>query len=419
VPPYGEDRGGWAVVRPRRRKVFEQADGQRDRFREFQRRGRGWEVQQRRQSGSRVQLGYDRRYSDMEDSDAFEAPVQSYDGRAILQYSKPERSKKATRWQSVSDSEHRRRAASRGLHYRLSARPAVHRRLSPHREIIQQPNARFVGEKEGCHVRGQHHQPWKRDFTVHDITGKDKPSFVSFYFTNVPEDISYISLRRGFEVCGMMEDVYLAKKRNANGGVFGFVRYDNVKDVDKLLKAVNNVWFGDWRVVAKVASFDRFGNKKYGVGEGFHRKPIILGRDGVKSLVGRGIHIEGNVLKGTESVVGAAAIGSGKVTLEMAKGNNSNEGKVELEKEGRQAQYVEVKENQVFIPKYTSSASDMSWASKGMVASVLNGDAIPMLQRRIFYAGFVKLVIIPLGADKVFLRSLDDVDVTTMLSEAT
>jgi hypothetical protein len=59
-----------------------------------------------------------------------------------------------------------------------------------------------------------------------------------------------------------MEDVYLARKRNVNGAVFGFVRYGKVKDIDKLLKAVNNVWFGDCKVVVKVSSFDRFGNKR-------------------------------------------------------------------------------------------------------------------------------------------------------------
>jgi len=60
----------------------------------------------------------------------------------------------------------------------------------------------------------------------------------------------------------------------------------------------------------------------------------------------------------------------------------------------------------------------MSWASKGLVVSVLNGDAIPVLQRRIFDAGFVNLVMIPSGADKVLLCSLDEVDASTLLSEA-
>jgi len=39
-----------------------------------------------------------------------------------------------------------------------------------------------------------------------------------FLFILPTYDISYKSLRQGFEVCGMMEDVYLARKRNVNGG---------------------------------------------------------------------------------------------------------------------------------------------------------------------------------------------------------
>ena len=121
--------------------------------------------------------------------------------------------------------------------------------------------------------RVQQQQKRPRSVSRHsETTQRDQPitvnsKFVSFYLTNVPHDIPYITLRQGFEVCAVMEDVYLARKCNVNGGVFGFVRYDNVKDVDKLLKAVNNVWFGDWRVVAKVATFDRFGNKKEAGGE--------------------------------------------------------------------------------------------------------------------------------------------------------
>jgi len=79
-------------------------------------------------------------------------------------------------------------------------------------------------------------------------------------------------LRQGFEVCGIMEDVYLARKRNANGGAFGFVRYCKSKDIEKLLKAVNNVWFGDWKVVAKVASFVRDSKNR---GEGVTPSLII------------------------------------------------------------------------------------------------------------------------------------------------
>ena len=290
-----------------------------------------------------------------------------------------------------------------------SARTIADRGCSLHREVHQQPFARKVGEEADGSIRAQYPNQWQWDYTAHDNIGSGKQSFVSFYFTNVSDDISYISLRQGFEVCGIMEDVYLAKKRNVNGGVFGFVRYGKVMNVEKLLKALNNVWFGDCRVVAKVASFDRFGNKKQGVGAKV---------EGEKNKVGIGIHIEREHFKGNESAEGAEVNGRGKVASEAADRNNSKEGVVEYVRDGRKSQYDEDKFKQVFVPKYTSSVSDMSWAVKGVVVPVLNSDAIPVLQRRIFDAGFVNLVIIPLGADKVFLRSLDDVDVNTTLSEA-
>lgn len=46
-------------------------------------------------------------------------------------------------------------------------------------------------------------------------------------------------------------------KPNVNGEVYGFVRFSKVRDVGKLLKAVNAVYFGSFRVKAKVARFDR------------------------------------------------------------------------------------------------------------------------------------------------------------------
>ena len=78
-------------MRPRRRKALEHSDGQRDRFQADQWRGRGWEGQQRRQTRVRVQLGSELRHSDMEDWEDSEVPVQSYDGRTVLHYSRPGR----------------------------------------------------------------------------------------------------------------------------------------------------------------------------------------------------------------------------------------------------------------------------------------------------------------------------------------
>jgi len=54
----------------------------------------------------------------------------------------------------------------------------------------------------------------------------------------------------------MLDEVVVPRKCNALGEVYGFVKFSNVRDVHKLLKAVNVVWFGNWRVQARVARFD-------------------------------------------------------------------------------------------------------------------------------------------------------------------
>ncbi|KEH26340.1 hypothetical protein MTR_6g453110 [Medicago truncatula] len=81
--------------------------------------------------------------------------------------------------------------------------------------------------------------------------------FVTFYFTNFLPQLSIIYLRKGFEVCGLLEEVVVPSRRNANEEVYGFVRFSKVMDVSKLLKALNAVCFGSFRVREKVARFDR------------------------------------------------------------------------------------------------------------------------------------------------------------------
>ena len=54
----------------------------------------------------------------------------------------------------------------------------------------------------------------------------------------------------------------MARNRNARGQIYGFVRFINVRDVKKLQKALNNVFFGQNKVLANVACFDRFGEVK-------------------------------------------------------------------------------------------------------------------------------------------------------------
>ena len=242
VPPCGGERGEWTVVRPRRRKVFEQADGQRDRFLAVQRRGEGWGDHQRQWSRSRVHTGSDWGFGNEE-----RLPSQTFDRKAALQYSKS-----GSKW----GRQQRRRAEPEGYSTVAVSRDqqiqrrrpwtdagrgrARYREAAPHQLFTRKAREARVrtavgrgrardsvashrrfprkeGEEAAGHGRWLQHEHWHRDPIELDDTGTGKQPFVSFYFTNVPEDISYIALRQGFEVCGILEDVYLAKKRNVNG----------------------------------------------------------------------------------------------------------------------------------------------------------------------------------------------------------
>jgi hypothetical protein len=55
----------------------------------------------------------------------------------------------------------------------------------------------------------------------------------------------------------MLEDVYVAKRRHRNGEPYGFIKFYNVRDVTKMMKALNVVFFGQFHVRASVAKFER------------------------------------------------------------------------------------------------------------------------------------------------------------------
>ena len=113
---------------------------------------------------------------------------------------------------------------------------------------------------------------------------------VSFYFTNFPEFMSMFRLCQFFEVCGILSDVYIARKRNFRGQAYGFLRFMNVKNRDKLALALNNVWIAQCRIWAREARFDRFASDSsivFGDGRIVAEEGNVVVRvrgDGVKNL---------------------------------------------------------------------------------------------------------------------------------------
>ena len=124
--------------------------------------------------------------------------------------------------------------------------------------VQQQGSARVSGAVRDAHVgkRTVNGVGLDRNFATDDHhSDNGTKRFFTFYITNFPDHANYWYLRMGFEVCGILDDVYVAPRCNARGQRYGFVRFLKVWDVDNMVQALNNVWFGDFLVWAKVASF--------------------------------------------------------------------------------------------------------------------------------------------------------------------
>jgi len=248
--------------------------------------------------------------------------------------------------------------------------------------------------------------------------------FTTFFITHFRPQASTFLLRKGFEVCGILEDVFVANNRNRNGEVYGFVRFANVRDVDKLLKALNNVCFGRYCVCVMLARFDRKGERK-GIemreGEGVGgkaggslggevvkvRKKEAEGekrKEGLKGRVGEEKKKEEGRLKGD---VGGLRVG---MVVVRVGGTNKKGGEGEGVKEvadrvegkvGRKANMNKLTEHTRLIWKYRSCAEDGT-----------------VIQNRVEDTGFKDIDIIPLGADEVFVRSLSSINVSEVVHEA-
>ncbi|XP_076935339.1 uncharacterized protein LOC143601957 [Bidens hawaiensis] len=112
----------------------------------------------------------------------------------------------------------------------------------------------------------------------------------NYYITNIPEGWSSKGIWNRLQVLGSIADVYLAGKRNRSRSIFGFARFMNVLDPEKLEKMLNEVRLGEMRLVANLSKFYR--RKDWG---GDIEKPKSGGSNnlfevgsGVSKLVGNG-----------------------------------------------------------------------------------------------------------------------------------
>ncbi|KAI3717702.1 hypothetical protein L1987_69479 [Smallanthus sonchifolius] len=92
-----------------------------------------------------------------------------------------------------------------------------------------------------------------------------EPRVTSFFIANLPDSITGEELWEECRNLGHIVDAFIPKKRDSSKGKFGFVRYANVRDIEKLETSLNGILIGGLKVSANVAKYDKYGQRSGGV----------------------------------------------------------------------------------------------------------------------------------------------------------
>lgn len=68
--------------------------------------------------------------------------------------------------------------------------------------------------------------------------------------------------------------------------------------------------------------------------------------------------------------------------------------------------------------EYKSDPVDRDWAGSGLVATIVTGETSLSIQQRVEDAGFINVEFIPMGGDRLFLRSRNNEDIWTVFNKA-
>ncbi|AES70132.1 DUF4283 domain protein [Medicago truncatula] len=224
-------------------------------------------------------------------------------------------------------------------------------------------------------------------------------------------------------------------------------------DVAKLQKALNNIYFGQNKVWANVARFDKFGEVKTELLNGLEdgKKPAAVGgknKSKINADDGKKEKKESNIMRGknksknSEKIVVKEKINEGeknndggiidseKEEMALARKRALEQVKLNAKGSEEEREQVRLSGGAGVIPyanffkeknnshvgdapkvigeakvtrKYHSDNEDVVWASKGALATVLNGDFIPIVQQKIIDVGFENVRVVPRGGDNVIL----------------
>ncbi|KAJ0668645.1 putative RNA recognition motif domain, nucleotide-binding alpha-beta plait domain superfamily [Helianthus annuus] len=84
----------------------------------------------------------------------------------------------------------------------------------------------------------------------------------TFLVQNLPDRVTRNILWQVFQPYGFVSDAYVARKRDARGKCFGFVRFVGVENMKETLATMNNVKIRDVKIMVSLAKYDK-NHKKF------------------------------------------------------------------------------------------------------------------------------------------------------------
>ncbi|XP_058787158.1 uncharacterized protein LOC131661586 isoform X1 [Vicia villosa] len=218
------------------------------------------------------------------------------------------------------------------------------------------------------------------------------------YINNLPKDITEREIKRMFERWGKVVDVYIARKRNKLGKIFGFVRYVDIKDDKWLEDQLKDVWFGSYKVWANISRFQRKNSRLVQWRRSSKEEyRTLVRKDGwVREKQNtQNVGVWHNMRKNGKTYADATR-NKESTFREKHHGNVTKEGT---------SLFISIKEE------------EMTWAKSGFTGFVRKVEDLSSLQQRFENEGIATIKAIPMGGERVFIKVDEDEDFKSLVKE--
>ncbi|PWA67833.1 hypothetical protein CTI12_AA299060 [Artemisia annua] len=115
----------------------------------------------------------------------------------------------------------------------------------------------WVIGKRNRHLRSNLQPNQQRNKETHTTHAENSTNTTTFYFTNFPSNWDHSVMKDIFAKYGLVEDVYIGRKRNTQGKRFGFARFLNVQNISTFEQKLNTICIGTQKIRCNVARHQR------------------------------------------------------------------------------------------------------------------------------------------------------------------